>query len=560
MDASARAEERELVPSRQVRLPVVRKLRLCRGPRLPGAIARERPPYAVRERVEEELRHVVEPLVHALDVRDEHVLPDAAPEPRGGEVRRDEDERGHVPPARVGHHADVLEAVALLDEADRLLYPPPGQVALDDLPQGLVGAVGPVLPLLLQLLVDGEVREQHHGLLPETLDDHEPQLLVAPRQLDRHDAEVDLAPRLLSVGVEADDGLVAHDALACQPCVGLRAFPANEVAFVHARYELAVVVQVVVVERGPVPAPVVHAYSLAVGGPVYRAQDVQHLLVLALVPGGVRRPELEREGHGLPRSGLAGHRHAAVVAPRLDDVVLRGPARVPDEREVLHLAGVRLADVRRVDDDQRVPVDEPLRVVHHGVLQVLCESLRLEVSAEAVLHVAVPALRVDGARDVGEYRVARRLYPVHHVAYELVLRLRKTVKHFHHEIVELGSRFPRDYAIIHSAVLSFVCFFGNGYYTRTDGETDSVFVVRLGLGRSGGGRKSPRRPDASPMRVSASGAFRSAASIRNVERPQGRSRRVLRGELAPVAGLARKQSQKRASARDWRAQEPRPRR
>ena len=63
-------------------------------------------------------------------------------------------------------------------------------------------------------------------------------------------------------------------------------------------------------------------------------------------------------------------------------------------------------------------------------------------------------------------------------------------------------------------------------------------------GRSGGGRKSPRRPDASPMRVSASGASWSAASIRNVERPLGRSRRVLRGELAPVAGLARKQSAK----------------
>ena len=61
------------------------------------------------------------------------------------------------------------------------------------------------------------------------------------------------------------------------------------------------------------------------------------------------------------------------------------------------------------------------------------------------------------------------------------------------EIVELGSRFPRDYAIIHSAVLSFVCFFGNGYYTRTDGETDSVFVVRQGLGRSGGGRKNRAR-------------------------------------------------------------------
>ena len=80
-------------------------------------------------------------------------------------------------------------------------------------------------------------------------------------------------------------------------------------------------------------------------------------------------------------------------------------------------------------------------------------------------------------------------------------------------------------------------------------------------GRTGGGRKSPRRPDASPMCVSACGASRSAASIWNVESAgTARSRRVLRGELAPVAGLARSQSEKRASARDWRAQEPRPER
>ena len=173
-----------------------------------------------------------------------------------------------------------------------------------------------------------------------------------------------------------------------------------------------------------------------------------------------------------------------------DDVVLRGPARVPDEREVLHLVGVRLADVRRVNDDQRVPVDEPLRVDHDGVLQVLGEPLRLEVPAEAVLDVSAPVLRVDAARDVGEDRVASGLYPVHHVAYEPALRLRKTVKHFHHEIVELGSRFPRDYAIINNAVLSFVCFLGNGYYTRNGEGKGSASFPGAGPAAEGAGRPS----------------------------------------------------------------------
>ncbi len=208
---------------------------------------------------------------------------------------------------------------------------------------------------------------------------------------------------------------------------------------------------------------------------------------------------------------------------------------------------MRLADVRRVDDHEGVTVDEPLRVVHHGVLQVLGEPLRLEVPAEAVLHVAVSALRVDGARDVGEDRVARRLYPIYHVAYELVLRLGKTVKHFHHKIVELGSRFPRDYAIIHSAVLSFVCFLAMGIIPEPTGKGQRLC---LRTGRAGGGRRSPRRPDASPMRVSARGASRPEASIRSVESAgTALSRRVLRGELAAGAGLARHNRRGRVSAR-----------
>ena len=171
-----------------------------------------------------------------------------------------------------------------------------------------------------------------------------------------------------------------------------------------------------------------------------------------------------------------------------DDVVFRGPARVPDEREVLHLGCVRLAHVRGIDDYQGVLVYEPLRVVHDCVLQALGESLRLEVPAEAVLHVAVSALRVDGARDVGEDRVASGLYPVHHVAYELVLRLRETVKHFHHKVVELGSRFPRNCAIIHGAVLSFVCFLAMGIIPELTGEKDGVFVFGFGIPAQAGSR------------------------------------------------------------------------
>ena len=95
-----------------------------------------------------------------------------------------------------------------------------------------------------------------------------------------------------------------------------------------------------------------------------------------------------------------------------------------------------LADVRRVVDDERVSVDEPHGVGLDGVSDLFVKSLGLQVAAQSVLDIAALVLRSDGTGDVRDDRVACRLYPVDHIADELVLRLRKTMKHFHHKIVE----------------------------------------------------------------------------------------------------------------------------
>ena len=210
--------------------------------------------------------------------------------------------------------------------------------------------------------------------------------------------------------------------------------------------------------------------------------------VLALVALGERGPDLEVERHGLACARLAGDGHAPVVAPRRHDVLLRRPACVPDERKLLQLVRMGLADVRRVVDDERVPVDEPHGVGLDGVSDLFVKSLGLQVAAQSVLDIAVLVLRSDGTGDVRDDRVACRLYPVDHVADELVLRLRKTVKHFHHKIVELRSRFPRDCAIIHRAVLSFGWLSNRVLYSvrRRNGQR---FRIRSHQAFQAGGRR-----------------------------------------------------------------------
>jgi hypothetical protein len=64
------------------------------------------------------------------------------------------------------------------------------------------------------------------------------------------------------------------------------------------------------------------------------------------------------------------------------------------------------------------------------------------------------------------------------------------VKHFHHKIVELRSRFPRDCAIIHRAVLSFGWLCNRVLYSvrRRNGQR---FCIRSHQAFQAGGGGSP---------------------------------------------------------------------
>jgi hypothetical protein len=76
------------------------------------------------------------------------------------------------------------------------------------------------------------------------------------------------------------------------------------------------------------------------------------------------------------------------------------------------------------------------------------------------------------------------------------------VKHFHHKIVELGSRFPRDYAIIHSAVLSFVCFLATGIIPELTEKRTAFLLSGRGWGVPAEGARTA--PEAVKTRASAS--------------------------------------------------------
>ncbi len=88
----------------------------------------ERALYAVRDGVCRELRHFAKPLSEVRQMFREDFAPDAAAYPCCGEICAGEDEGDHVAYARVGHHADVLEAVGLLE--NRRLFYANGEVRL----------------------------------------------------------------------------------------------------------------------------------------------------------------------------------------------------------------------------------------------------------------------------------------------------------------------------------------------------------------------------------------------------------------------------------------------
>ena len=78
-----------------------------------------------------------------------------------------------------------------------------------------------------------------------------------------------------------------------------------------------------------------------------------------------------------------------------------------------------VGDSELLDDDERVPVDEPHGVGLDHVADLLMKSLGLDVAAQAVFDIAVLGFQGDVRKD----RVACRLYPVDHVVDDLARRL-----------------------------------------------------------------------------------------------------------------------------------------
>ena len=101
----------------------------------------------------------------------------------------------------------------------------------------------------------------------------------------------------------------------------------------------------------------------------------------------------------------------------------------------------------------------------------------------------IKAKRIDG-----DYRYLRKNFPgkVSHVFWYRIVAIplaRLYMKlHFHHKIIELRSRFPRDCAIIHRAVLSFGWLCNRVLYSvrRRNGQR---FRIRSHQAFSGGGRR-----------------------------------------------------------------------
>ena len=176
--------------------------------------------------------------------------------------------------------------------------------------------------------------------------------------------------------------------------------PRQDAAVVQADDEVPAVPDEVVVERGPVAAPVVHRHALAAGGLVHGLHDLQHLVVLALDAWRPRRPELEREGDGLPAADAA-RRHDAPVVAVDEDVppLLRGAACVPDERDVFHRAGELLAYLRRIEQEERAVLDEANPVVQHGLGHGLPQHAVVEVPAQPLLRVYRPYVVVYRPHD-----------------------------------------------------------------------------------------------------------------------------------------------------------------
>ena len=250
---------------------------------------------------------------------------------------------------------------------------------------------------------------------------------------------------------------VAHGALPGEPVDLVEAVPREHVPPRHADDEVPAVLHEGPVERGPVAAPVADRDALAPGRGHDRGDELEDFVVFPEMPWSARRPELERERDGLAPAVLAGDRHAAVIAVHEDfPALLRGAACVPDHRHVLHAEPELLADIRRVDKDEGAVPDVPRALRENRLVDFVADVFARHIAAQALFdgmpHVGVV---VDGPHDRRELRAAGGLDPVEHVCQKLLLRPRKTGKHFAQKFSELLFRPEGDCAIIHAVVFSF---------------------------------------------------------------------------------------------------------
>ena len=130
----------------------------------------------------------------------------------------------------------------------------------------------------------------------------------------------------------------------------------------------------------------------------------------------------------------------------------------------MHFPGVLLADVGRVDDDERVLLHESARVVHHDLLDLAVHAFERKVPAEPVLDLLRGDALVQHPHPGGELHVPAGLDSVEGLPDELDGRLVKMGRKSPQESLELLVRFERNYAIIHGVGFVF-CWFSSLHCT-----------------------------------------------------------------------------------------------
>ena len=187
--------------------------------------------------------------------------------------------------------------------------------------------------------------------------------------------------------------------------------------------EPKVLVHELLEQSGAVTPAVVDVYAALFRFGADRVDDGFHLVVLTLEVRRFARPKPESQRRHFPGPAFARHRHAATVAELVSDLAL---ASVPDLGQILHLLGIVLLDVGRVDDDERVLADFRRRIVQKAVVQGLVHALPRQIPAQAVFHLGKGNLFVQFPSDLAQFHVLCGLYAVKHLLDETSFRLGKT--------------------------------------------------------------------------------------------------------------------------------------